>query len=200
MSKGAPLEENDRTRQNLSNPSHNTESAIEFRRLTRLLSCQSSKPEEKKWHFCLIDCPEKADQDFWIQRINDQISEMKLGVGQLDVSAQVEHFGDFKDQMKQLSTKYQVVHVLNSTDWFISNLEGRRIDEKTRELGSWDAFNVHRENFAHNCRATWLFWGGDSLIKSCQVNALDLWTWRAGVYCLAPNDDAALTPPHVRAD
>jgi hypothetical protein len=163
-------DENHEKREKLSLPRHGTESEGDFGRLKKSILRGS------QWQFSLIDCAREVDRCYWIERINSELKESELRIGELNLSAQIPDVSALMQHMVELSKDYDVFHVLNGTDWF--NLPGR-----------WEFFNLNRENFARECPARWLFWGGAPLIVSCVNRAADLWSWRAGIYCLAPNDD-----------
>ena len=157
-------------REKLSLPMHGTESEGDFGRLKKSILRGS------KWQFCLIDCPREVDRCNWIERVGRELKGSNIRIGELHLSEQIPDVPALMRQMAELSKDYDVVHVLNGTEWFSSP-------------GRWESFNLNRENFARECPACWLFWGDSPLIVSCVDRATDLWTWRAGVYRLSPNDD-----------
>lgn len=162
-----PFHEPEVPAENLSLPKPNAVSEQDFRRLRRSLLSGS------QWQFSLIDCPLKEDQDRWKQRINEEIGESGLRFGELLLSEKITDVPALLHKMKELSEVYDLVHVVNGDEWF---------DGQNR----WEHLNLHRENFARECRSGWLLWGGEALIQSCANQAYDLWAWRQGVYQLGP--------------
>lgn len=164
---------------NSSMPSHDTPSEAEFKALKKTILFGKNE-------FFLIDCSERNGRDIWIERINRDLQGEKLRIGNLDLSEKIPDAPALLSKMSELSQQYDVVHVLNGTEWFRSD-------------GRWDSANFVGEVSAANRPTSWLFWGDDKFIKSCADQSPRLWDRRA-VFSLAPNDDAATTPSYVRAD
>jgi hypothetical protein len=165
---------------NSSMPSHDTTSEAEFKALKKTIL--SGKNE-----FFLIDCSEGNERNSWINRINQELRGKELRIGNLHLSEEIRDASALLSKMSELSQQYDVVHVLNGTEWF-------------RSEGRWESANfVGIVSSDSNRPTSWLFWGDAELIGSCARQSPRLWD-RREVFSLARNADAAPTPPYVRAD
>jgi hypothetical protein len=165
---------------NSSMPSQDTTREAEFKELKKAISVGRNE-------FFLIDCSEGNERNSWINRINQELRGGELRIGNLDLSEKIPDAPALLSKMSELSQQYDVVHVLNGTEWFKS--EGR-----------WESANfVGIVSSDSNRPTSWLFWGDAELIGSCARQSPELWD-RRKVFSLARNADAAPTPPYVRAD